>query len=344
MRKTFPSSGGSTRGMSLPGAVHRLTFQEIGLASADGDFAKDIREGLTSSPKRLEPRYLYDEIGAALYDAIVLLPEYYLTAAETEILTRHAGDVVALTGSSEIAELGPGNGQKTRILLDAALRRHAHVTYRPVDISRDALQNLSQQLVSEYDRLSVMASCGDYLHALRSRSLRGDGTTLLLFLGSSLGNYDPRSALALMRAIAAALRPGDSVLLGVDLKKSREMLELAYDDPGGVTAAFNRNVLVRINRELGGNFEFCNFRFVVHYDERRGCVDSFQESTVDQRLSISSLGLDVALARGERILTESSYKYSEEDVHDLAGASGFSVEAAWNDAARRFLVALLTLR
>jgi L-histidine Nalpha-methyltransferase len=330
--------------MSAHGAVPRLAFEESGSARADDDFATGVRVGLTASPKYVAPRYLYDQVGSALYDAIVLLPEYYLTAAETEILERHADGIAALAGGAEIAELGPGNGSKTRILLEAALRRHACVHYRPIDIARDALQRLSERLVAEYERLRVTAYFGDYEHALRSQSFRCGEAMLLLFLGSSIGNYRPHEAVSLMRAIAAALRPGDHVLLGADLKKSREELELAYDDPGGVTAAFNRNVLARINRELGGDLDLRAFRFAVAYDEMRGCVDSFQESTIAQRARIAELDLTVTFARGERILTESSYKYDETDVRDLANASGFSVSAAWTDAARRFLVTLLAVR
>lgn len=344
MNKTFPTTRGTTRAMTAHGALPRLRFEESGPAGASGDFATGVRAGLTASPKYLPSRYLYDEIGSALYDAIVLLPEYYLTAAESEILERYADEIVACAGSAEIAELGPGNGRKTRILLEAALRRHARVHYRPIDISRDALARLSQQLVSEYDRLSVSAYSGDYAHALRSYALRGSDRMLLLFLGSSIGNYRPHEAVALMRTIAAALRPGDSVLLGTDLKKSREQLELAYDDPGGVTAAFNRNVLARINRELGADLDLRAFRFAVHYDEARGCVDSFQESIVEQRVHVPALDLDVVFARDERILTESSYKYDEADLRDLASASGFNASAAWSDAARRFLVTLLVVR
>ncbi len=330
--------------MSAPGAASRLQFEEGGWVCGGDDFAAAVRAGLTAMPKSLPPRYLYDAIGAALYDAVALLPEYYLTAAESEILEQHADEIVDLTASPQIAELGPGNGRKTRVLLEAALRKHAHVRYRPIDISRDALRDFSQRLIAEYDRLSVTACCNDYVHGLNLQRLRQDAPMLLLFLGSSIGNYEPHGALALMRAIAAALRPGDALLLGVDLKKSPAVLELAYDDPAGVTAAFNRNVLARINRELGGCLNLRNFRFVVHYDAKRGCVDSFQESILAQRAGIAALGLEVAFAKGERIHTESSYKYDTRDIEDLAAASGFNVNAMWRDAAQRFLVALLTVR
>lgn len=328
---------------SLRGSAGRLEFDDVS-RMGQGDFARAVSAGLSSTAKWLPARYLYDDIGAALYGAIVLLPEYYLTAAETEILKRYAAQIVELAGAWEIAELGPGDGAKTRVILERALRVYPRVTYRPIDISRDALQSLSQRLVAEYERLNVSACSGDYVSVLQDRLPRGDAPMLLLFLGSSIGNYGRLEALDLMRAIRSALRPGDSVLLGTDMKKDAAALELAYDDPGGVTAAFNRNVLVRINRELGGTFDLDAFRFGARYDEGRGCVESFQESLVDQTVRIAKIGLDVHFAKGERLLTEASYKYDEEDLSALAQSGGLSVSAKWTDAAGRFLVSLLAVR
>jgi L-histidine N-alpha-methyltransferase len=324
--------------------VPRLTFEIAPLPSDGETFAEHVRTGLGARPKRLEPRYLYDEIGSALYEAVALLPEYYLTAAESEILRRRADAVFAQIGDVDIFELGPGNGRKSRILLEAALRKYGRTLYRPIDISLAALQSLSHSLVAEYENLRVEACCGDYLHVLQSASLHRADPVLVLFLGSSIGNYEPREALALMQSIARGLHPGDAVLLGVDLKKSRHKLELAYDDPGGVTAAFNRNLLARINRELGGTFDLHHFRFVVHYDEHRGCVDSFQESIIDQSARIDALDTVVEFVSGERILTESSYKYAKDDIVDLATACGFKVTGLWADDGQRFLVVLLIVR
>jgi L-histidine Nalpha-methyltransferase len=323
--------------------VPRLVFEATPLASEES-FADHVRSGLTADPKRLAPRFLYDRIGSALYEAVALLPEYYLTQAETEILTQHAGEILGLVGEVQIAELGPGNGLKSRIVLETALRSYPRVQYRPIDISREALADLSRRLVAEYDRLTVTACYGDYVQILRSRSLRAELPVLLLFLGSSIGNYAPAEAIALMSTIARALQPHDAVLLGVDLKKSRSVLELAYDDPGGVTAAFNRNILARINRELGGSLDLRRFKFVARYDEKRGCIDAFQESLDAQRARIDALRLDVSFDRGERIHTESSYKYDPQEVYDLARSCGFTVTGAWTDDEHRFFSALLTVR
>lgn len=319
----------------------RLSIVEgVGAVEASS-FADDVRAGLSATEKYLPARHIYDAVGSALYEAITLLPEYYLTRVESEILERNASAIIDLAGNVEIVELGPGNGRKTRILLEAALERQPLVRYRPIDISTAAVRGLAEQLVAEYDRLVVSAYCGDYRTALLHRPARAETAMLVLFLGSSIGNYERREAVALLRGIASAMHACDALLLGTDLKKAREELELAYDDPGGVTAAFNRNVLARINRELRGTFDLRSFRFMASYDEGRACVDSFQESLREQRVRIGSLGMDVAFSRGERILTECSYKYDDGEIRALADAADLHVSDAWTDDARRYRVSLL---
>jgi L-histidine Nalpha-methyltransferase len=249
--------------------------------------------------------------------------------------------MLARVGDAEIVELGPGNGAKTRIMIEAALAHQPFVRYRPIDISSSALRALAQSLVAEYDHVAVNAYCGDYRTALL-RHPRSAGTTMLvMFLGSSIGNYEPREAARLLRGMVGAMRSCDALLLGTDLKKSRAALELAYNDPGGVSAAFNRNVLARVNRELGGTFDLSKFRFVASYDERRCCIDSFQESLANQTVRIDALGVDVPFASGERIHVESSYKYDAESIAALARDGGFDVSDAWSDAEGRFAVSLL---
>ncbi len=325
-------------------ALSRLTIVEEEPASSNASFALDVRRGLSASPKFLLARHLYDAIGSALYEAIVLLPEYYLTRLECGILRNDASAMLRRLGDVEIVELGPGDGRKSRIILEAALERSPVVRYHPIDISPSALRALSERLVAEYDRLIVTAHSGDYVRALRGRTLRGVGRVLVLFLGSSIGNYEPTEAYSLLRTISDALAPGDALLLGTDLKKSRDVLELAYDDPGGVTAAFNRNILARINRELGGTFDLRAFRFAVAYDERRGSVDSFQIALRAQDVRIAALDLDLSLAEGERIHTESSYKYDRAAIDAMAGNAGFSVVQSWTDAGARYAVSLLQKR
>jgi L-histidine N-alpha-methyltransferase len=331
--------------MSASRAVSPRRVSVEGVPPSDARaFARDVAEGLRARQKFLPARYLYDALGSALYDAITLLPEYYLTRAEMEILQASAGEIVERVRGAEIVELGPGSGRKTRVLLEAALARTTLVHYHPIDISESALRTLSEQLAFEYERVVVTAHCGDYRQALLRRPATADAPMLVLFLGSSIGNYEPDEAAALLRGIANALHPGDALVLGTDLKKDRAVLERAYDDELGVTAAFNRNVLARINRELDANFELDRFAFVVSYDERRAAVDSFQESLADQTVRIGALGIDVSFAAGERILTESSYKYDAASIDALAAASGLRVTASWSDAARQFSLNLLQRR
>lgn len=319
----------------------RLSVEEGVLARGLTSFAQDVRAGLSATPKYLPARHLYDAVGSALYEAITLLPEYYLTRVETSILQRNADAIFDRVGTAEIVELGPGDGRKSQIVIEAALRRQALLRYRPIDISASSLRALAERLVVEYDRLIVSAYCGDYRSALLRRDAHGEHAMLVMFLGSSIGNYAPHEAVELLRGIASAMHGRDALLLGTDLKKSRATLERAYDDPGGVTAAFNRNLLVRINRELGGAFDLRTFDFVVEYDEQRACVDSFQESLVAQRVPIAALELDAEFAAGERILTESSYKYDAASIADLARASGFTLSACWSDDARAYRLNLL---
>ncbi len=322
----------------------RFSVVELNGASAGGTFADDVASGLLARPKRLSSRYFYDEIGSALFDSITCLPEYYLTSAETEILRECGWEIVrSLGGHVEFLELGSGSAVKTRILIEEALRAQGSLHYSPVDISVKALRASASGLVDAYPKLSVRAYAGDYFHVLGSSALRFDPASkaLAMFMGSNLGNYEPEAALTLLRLIAAALRPGDGLLLGVDLKKDRSMLELAYDDPAGVTAAFDKNLLARINRELGGTFDLRTFEHVARYDGKRGSVDSYLRSTCDQRVRVEALDLEVALAEGECIHTESSYKFSADEIAKLSKRSGFTLAHSWYDTGERFGVYLL---
>jgi L-histidine Nalpha-methyltransferase len=320
----------------------RLEVLEVPRAAATVSFADDVRSGLSKRVKALPSKYLYDDIGSALFEAITLLPEYYLTRAESEILREWGWEIVRILGSRiELLELGSGSASKTRLLIAEALRAQPRLRYSPVDISPDALYTSSRALVEGFAGLNVRAFCGDYFGVLASGQLRFEDRVLSMFLGSNIGNYAPEEAIRLVKLIGAALRPGDGLLIGTDRKKDRETLERAYDDAAGVTAAFDRNLLARINRELGGDFDPRAFQHVVHYDERRGCIDSFLESSREQRVRIDTLELDVPFASGERIHVESSYKFDEEDLRKLADATGFFVAKTWTDRANRFDVHML---
>lgn len=304
-------------------------------------FAQEVAAGLTASPKRLSSKFFYDEVGSALFDAITRLPEYYLTRAETEILSEWGWQMVRLLEAPlDFIELGSGSAVKTRLLIGEALRVQTGLRYSPIDISTEALRASSLALVEAYPALRVRAYAGDYFDVLESHVVHSERKTLAMFMGSNIGNYEPDRALALLTLIAGALCPDDGLLLGVDLKKDRATLETAYDDPTGVTAAFDRNILARINRELSANFVLTNYRHIADYDERHGRVDSFLEAVERARVRVPGAGIEIEIQAGERIHTESSYKYSDAEVVALVAKAGFAPGSVWHDRARRFGVHL----
>ncbi|HEY1656651.1 MAG TPA: L-histidine N(alpha)-methyltransferase [Candidatus Tumulicola sp.] len=320
----------------------RFELIEVPRARGAATFGDDVAAGLRATPKRLSSKYLYDRVGSALFDAITHLPQYYLTTAETEILRESGWEIVrVLDEPIDFLELGSGSAIKTRLLIGEALRVQGRLRYSPIDISTDALRTSSLALVEAYPELSVRAYAGDYFDVLASRMLQLQRRTLAMFMGSNIGNYEPPEAARLLALLAAALRPGDGLLLGTDLKKDPATLELAYYDPVGVTAAFNKNLLERINVQLGADFDPRNFTHVVRYDEARGSVDSFLEARRGARVELRSLGLQIEFAAGERIHTESSYKFADDDVATIGAAAGFQLRSTWHDRARRFSVHLL---
>jgi L-histidine Nalpha-methyltransferase len=308
-------------------------------------FGDDVRNGLLANPKRLPPKYFYDDLGSALFEAITHLPEYYLTRAEAALLETYAGEIVTSLGEPvELVELGSGSAYKTRKLIAAALERQGSLRYAPIDISPGALIASSRALVDEYARLTVEAYASDYIALLERGGLRHSGGRIMtLFLGSNIGNYEPNAAAELLSALARALKPGDGLLLGTDLKKRIDRLELAYDDPAGVTAAFNKNLLGRINRELGGTFDLRLFDHQAHYDPVRGSVDSFLISHEAQEVALAGLSLSVAFRPHEAIHTESSYKYNRDDLERLAAENGYLLRRQWIDAAGDYALNLLSV-
>jgi L-histidine Nalpha-methyltransferase len=307
-------------------------------------FADDVRAGLAAVQKHLSPKYFYDALGSALFEAITQLPEYYLTRVETQILQRYAGEMLAsLDGPVELVEFGSGSAQKTRILIGEALELQTRVEYHPIDISGTALVQSVSGLIGEYKRLHVTAYACDYFEVLASARLRTSKRVLALFLGSNVGNYEPERAEALLSAMSASFKPGDALLLGTDLKKDSATLELAYNDPTGVTAAFDKNLLGRINRELGGHFDLDAFEHVARYDARRGAVDSFLVSQRGQTVAIDALDTDVPFRTAESIHTESSYKFADADLARLAERSGFRVAKSWTDPLAQYAVSLFVI-
>ena len=305
--------------------------------------ANEARTGLTATPKRIPCRFFYDEVGSQIFEEICELPEYYLTRAESEILRDRAGDVARhFLRPINLVELGSGNSTKTRLLIEALLREHGSLSYLPVDISPSVLEASALQLLDDYKHLEIHAIAGDYqdgLHRIRRDTQR---PKLILWLGSSIGNLDRPSAERFVSNLRRGMNIEDRLLLGIDLRKDRAVLESAYDDSRGVTARFNQNLLARINRELGGHFDSETFDFQATYDEVGGKVVSHLRSRQDQTVRIDDLGLDVEFAAGETIHTENSFKYSWAEIDALARGTSFALEEHWLDAKNRYSVNLFS--
>jgi len=297
------------------------------------DFARAVRDGLSKPGQRELPSiYLYDEIGTALFEAITLLPEYGLTRADARLLRRYAHAVIErLPPPVVVAELGSGCGRKTRWLLETLARREP-VAYFPIDISSSALAKCEQEL-SGLGAVSIVGLEKSYLEGLLDvASRRRAGQTLLvLFLGSTVGNFDRPAAERFLREIRQCLLPGDALLLGTDLEKPLSEMLLAYDDPAGVTAAFNLNLLARINRELGGDFVLGNFEHEARYDKRERRIEMHVRSKRAQTVSVRAAELTCMLHEGETIWTEACHKYRVEEIPGMAQRAGFLCEAQWVD-------------
>jgi dimethylhistidine N-methyltransferase len=322
----------------------RLRLSRFDIADARAAFARDTSRGLGGTPKQLYPKYFYDELGSELFDAICLLPEYYLTRAENEILARHAAEIVSTAAPDgaplSLLELGSGSATKTRRIIEALLERQAELLYLPVDISASALEASARALLQAYTPLRIEAYAADYDTALAH--LQRDGRDeraerlLTLFLGSNIGNFDRDGARQFLLSLRDVLRAGDALLLGADLKKDRATLEAAYDDALGVTAAFNLNQLVRLNREFGADFDPRAFRHVATYNEREGRVEIYIESRRAQLVSLPELDLEISFAAGERVHTENSYKYDRAELDALAAQTGFACTRRWTDESGHF--------
>lgn len=298
------------------------------------EFCSDVVTGLShSGQKELPSKYLYDAVGSALFDVISLLPEYGLSRAGMRLLQRQASEIVErLPGPVVVAELGSGNGQKTRYLLEALARRQ-RVNYYPIDISGSALFRCQQEL-GQLEMVSLVGFESAYLDGLHKvAARRRDGERLLvLFLGSTIGNFDRSAGEQFLRDVRAILRSGDSLLLATDLEKPVSMLTLAYDDPPGVTAAFNKNILGRINRELDGDFDLSQFEHEVRYDEAERRIEMHLRSKVRQTVTIRKAGFRFQLREGETIWTESSHKYDPVEVKEMGGRADFECAGQWIDA------------
>jgi dimethylhistidine N-methyltransferase len=310
--------------------------------NARGDFERSVVEGLCASPKFLPCRFFYDAEGSRLFEEICNLPEYYLTRAERAILVERAGDIVARTPpGAALVELGSGSAAKTRLLIEALLARDGEARFVPVDISEAMLRESSEVLHADYPSLEILAVCAEYEEGLRRVREAVRGPKLVVWLGSNVGNFERAAAAEFLGRLRGSMKPEDRLLLGVDLRKDREVLEAAYDDARGVTARFNKNLLARINRELRGRFDLESFRHCARYLEEEGRIEMHLVSERAQKVEIAAAGIVVPFERGEAIHTEDSYKYSLEEIDALARRAGFGVEERWLDPEGLFSLTLL---
>lgn len=303
-------------------------------------FKQDVDRGLSGTPKTLQSKYFYDSIGDDLFVQIMGLPEYYLTRAEYEIFSEQTEQLAAALGLNqnqhvELVELGAGDGTKTKKLLHFLLNEGYSISYQPVDISPFALSNLEQSLAKEMPNLEVKTRQGDYFEVLGSMR-NSAAPKVVLFLGSNLGNMPDEKAGKFICTLSENLNPGDRLLLGLDLIKSPEVVIPAYNDSQGITADFNLNLLRRINRELGGNFELDNFRHRVTYTREEGIVKSFLESVCEQEVTIDAIGKTFHFEEGETIHTEISRKYNDHILNEFIEGSSFVVTDRLSDRLGRF--------
>jgi L-histidine N-alpha-methyltransferase len=311
-------------------------------AESVADYALDVRRDLALSPKQIQSKYLYNGLGSCLFEAICRLPWYRITRAEGRLLSRWAGEMVAGLGDPlTLVELGSGSGEKIALLAESLRSRRRRVAVHLVDISPVALE-LSERTLGRFEHVSVVGHRATYEEGLRrAAAMRGSSRLFVLFLGSNIGNFDPPAAHDFLREIRSSLRPGDALLLGADLVKPEEQLRLAYDDPLGVTAAFNKNLLVRMNRELLADFDLSAFDHRAIWNAAEKRVEMHLVSRLAQKVRIARADFSVAFEEGEFIWTENSYKYSPEEIVARVEKAGFRSEQQWIESDARFALTLL---
>ncbi len=302
----------------------------------------DALAGLTSHPKVLPPKWFYDDRGSALFDQITRLPEYYPTRTERSILLDHAEDIVAISGADTLVELGSGTSEKTRILLDAFHRADVLRTFVPFDVSDATLRDAAHAVATEYSGVSVHAVVGDFERHLEC--IPPDGMRTVAFLGGTIGNFEPVARAGFLASLARTLRSGESLLLGTDLVKAPGRLVAAYDDAAGVTAAFNKNVLAVLNRELEATFDPDDFDHVAHWNASDEWIEMRLRARRDLAVKVPALDLVATFAAGEEMRTEISAKFRRDRVAEELEAAGFDLEQWWTDPAQDFALSLARRR
>jgi dimethylhistidine N-methyltransferase len=306
----------------------------------DPTMAREVRDGLSATPKRLPCKLLYDDVGSALFEQITDLPEYYLTRTERAIFEDYATEILDAAGPGlTLVELGAGTASKTRILIEELLQRQSRALFYPIDVSPAALNEAVRQMGAQFPQLRVNPVVADYTGGVPALS-RISGRKLVLYIGSSIGNFECSDAITMLRRIRRSLRSGDALLLGTDLAKSSKILVPAYDDAQGVTAQFNKNMLARLNRELEADFDLDAFKHIALWNKPCSRMEIYLESIAKQSVFIPAIDMDVHFEAGERLHTENSYKYTDEMVRSILRESGFKLERTWSDPKRWFGVHL----
>jgi dimethylhistidine N-methyltransferase len=325
-----------TAPLKMSGSAQRLA--QVAMDAIDPGLRDEVLRGLRATPKTLPPKLFYDATGAELFERITSLPEYYLTRAELEILRKRAGEIAELTGPGAVlVEYGSGAGVKVRLLLDALAEPAAYI---PVDISAAQLARVAEEIRGEYPHVPVHPVCADYTQPLDIPPLHPRRRRLAFFPGSTIGNFHPTEAAAFLRRIRNTLGHDGALVLGVDRVKDAATLEAAYNDTQGVTEAFNLNMLRRLNRELGADFDLSRFAHRAFFNERAGRVEMHLESLTPQSVTVADETF--AFEQGETIWTESSYKYSEAALETLVTSAAFTTTRLWTDSAERFWVGYLS--
>lgn len=315
------------------------TSKQLQVDAVDA-MALEVRQGLSASPKWLPSKFIYDAVGSDLFEQITELPEYYLTRTERLILETHAAEILQSAGPSlTLVELGAGTASKTSILIQEMMQRQTRALFYPIDVSPSALNEAVRQLGCQFPTLRVNPIVTDYTVDV-SALTRISGRKLVLYIGSSIGNFETPDAIRILRRVRRTLRSGDAFLLGADFAKSPKILLPAYDDAQGVTAEFSKNILARLNRELEADFDLDSFRHVAVWNRRESRMEIYLESTRHQTVFLPPLDLDVTFGQGERLHTENSYKYTDDMIESILRESGFTLEHTWCDRKRWFGVHL----
>ena len=320
----------------------RLSYYEPSGNKSQKTFAQELSHSIRQKQKSINPKFFYDQKGSQLFEKICVLPEYYLTRTEISILKQIDGKLQSyLDGNFRLVELGSGSSQKTRLLIDMLTRLQKHVEYFPIDISK-ILKTSSAALQSDYKKLHITGIIDNYENGLEFVKNYDDMKNLIVFLGSSFGNFDPENGIRFLQKINSSMKKDDLFLVGLDLVKDKNVLRQAYNDSQGITAQFNLNVLSRINSELGGNFDTSKFAHHAVYNENQNKVEIYLRSLAKQTVEIPSADLILEIDDGELIHTENSYKYTISQIKQMFTITGYQIQAMWNDDNRYYSLVLLS--